>query len=107
MLPCVHSKAPPGPKSGEARINHHSDSGPSSNDKQHEDHSQSSSRIQVIAERMTAFKRMESAFGKVGWSFYPLTDESFLAVHRRWQMSHVCPDLRAAGALLRRIGGGV
>lgn len=61
--------------------------------------------LQVVAERMDAYNSLEQAFGKHGWSFYPLTNESFLAVHRRWQMHHVCPDLRAARALLRRIGG--
>ena len=61
--------------------------------------------VQAVAERMSVFKRLEQAFDAVGWSLYPLTDESLLAVHRNWQINTVCPDARAAHALLKRIGG--
>jgi hypothetical protein len=61
--------------------------------------------LQVVCERMDRFKRLEAAFNRVGWGFYPLTAESFLAVHRKWQMSHVCQDFRAAFSLLKRVGG--
>jgi hypothetical protein len=67
--------------------------------------SEFSNRLQATTERLDQFKRLEAGFNRAGWSFYPLTDESFLAVHRKWQLSQVCPDVRAAKSLLRRVGG--
>jgi hypothetical protein len=64
-------------------------------------------QLQVVAERMDAFNRLQRAFSKVGWNFHYLDGDACLAVHRKWQMSQVCPDLRSANALLRRIGGAV
>lgn len=61
--------------------------------------------LQAAAERMDAFKRLERGFDAVGWNLFYLDGDSCVAVHRRWQMSQVCPDLRAAAALLKRVGG--
>lgn len=66
---------------------------------------ESTSRLQVVADRMTAFSRLQRAFNSVGWNFHYLDGDACLAVHRKWQMSQVCPDLRSANALLRRVGG--
>jgi hypothetical protein len=60
---------------------------------------------QVIADRMDDFTRLQMSFNALGWNFHYLDGDSHLAVHRKWQVSQVCPDLRAAQALLRRIGG--
>lgn len=62
-------------------------------------------RLQVIADRMDTFKRLERGFSAVGWNLFNLDGDSCVAVHRKWQMSQVCPDLRAAAALLKRVGG--
>lgn len=61
--------------------------------------------IQVAADRMDAFKRLERAFDAVGWNLFYLDGEACLAVERRWQMNKVCPDLRSAASLLKMIGG--
>lgn len=61
--------------------------------------------IQEAAERLDHFKRLERGFNAAGWSFYNLADDAALCVHRKWGMHQVCHDLRAASALLRRIGG--
>ena len=63
--------------------------------------------LQVVAERMDIFKRLERGFGAIGWNLFYLDGEACLAIHRKWQMSQVCPDLRAAAALLKRVGGAV
>lgn len=65
----------------------------------------SKSAIQVLAERMDTFKRLERAFDAAGWNLFYLDGESCLAVERRWQMNKVCPDLRSAASLLKQIGG--
>ena len=69
------------------------------------DITQTGDRLQVVADRMDAFNRLQERFSLCGWSLHPLHDDSMLAVHRRWQMSHVCHSYREAHALLRRIGG--
>ena len=61
--------------------------------------------LQAVADRMDAFNRLERSFGAIGWSLFNLDGDACLAVHRKWQMSQVCPDLRAAAALLKRVGG--
>lgn len=71
-----------------------------------QDITQTGDRLQVVADRMDAFRRLQERFSVCGWSLHPLHDDSMLAVHRRWQMSHVCHSSREAHALLRRIGGG-
>lgn len=106
MLIAAKTKAPPGAKNSEARTMGVV-SGLGTNQEEHPNHTDPSERIQVLSDRMAAFKRRETAFNAVGWSLYPLNDESFLAVHRKWQLSTVCPDLRSADALLKRIGGAV
>lgn len=68
---------------------------------------ESTSRLQGVADRMTTFNRLQRAFNSVGWNFHYLDGDACLAVHRKWQMSQVCPDLRSANALLRRVGGTV
>lgn len=62
-------------------------------------------RLQVVADALTRFNRLKAAFDSVGWNLHNLSDGAVLCVHRRWQMHRVCPDLRSAAALLRRIGG--
>jgi hypothetical protein len=69
--------------------------------------SETATRLQVVAERLDVFTRLQRAFNTVGWNFHYLDGDACLAVHRKWQMSHVCPDLRSANALLRRVGGAV
>jgi hypothetical protein len=64
-------------------------------------------QLQELGEKLDIFTRLERAFSSLGWSLFPLSGDSCLAVHRKWQMSQVCPDYRAASALLRRIGGAV
>lgn len=66
---------------------------------------EASGPFQAASERMDSFTRLERAFDSIGWNLFYLDGESCVAVHRRWQMSQVCPDLRTANALLRRIGG--
>ncbi len=66
---------------------------------------ESPNRIQVVADRMDSFYRLQEKFSLCGWSLHPLHDDSMLAVHRQWQLSHVCHSTREAYALLRRIGG--
>lgn len=106
MLIAVNNTAPPGDENNEARtMGVVSGLGSDSDNSKQANDSDLANRIQVIGERLNLFKRLENAFGRVGWSFYPLADDSYLAVHRRWQMSTVCPDLRAAHALLKRVGG--
>lgn len=73
---------------------------------EHSDITQTGDRLQVVADRMDAFKRLQERFSLCGWSLHPLHDDSMLAVHRRWQMSHVCHSYGEAHALLRRIVGG-
>jgi len=75
------------------------------NQNQHPNTTQTVDRLQVVADRMDAFSRLQEKFSVCGWSLHPLHDDSMLAVHRRWQMSHVCHSSREAHALLRRIGG--
>lgn len=62
-------------------------------------------QLQELGEKLDIYTRLERAFSNLGWSLFPLSGDSCLAVHRKWQMSQVCPDYRAASALLRRIGG--
>ena len=76
------------------------------NQKSQPDITQTGDRLQVVADRMDVFRRLQERFSVCGWSLHPLHDDSMLAVHRRWQMSHVCHSSREAHALLRRIGGG-
>jgi hypothetical protein len=61
--------------------------------------------LQAVADRMDNFSRLERGFGAIGWNLFYLDGDACLAVHRKWQVSQVCPDLRAAAALLRRVGG--
>lgn len=61
--------------------------------------------LQAVAQRMDEFHRLQTAFNAAGWNFHPLDDRSFLAVHRRWQMHHVCQSVGDALRLLNRIGG--
>lgn len=75
------------------------------NQNQRSNTTQTVDRLQVVADRMDAFSRLQEKFSVCGWSLHPLHDDSMLAVHRRWQMSHVCHSSREAHALLRRIGG--
>lgn len=62
-------------------------------------------RLQVVADRMDLFKRLQEKFSRFGWSLHPLHGDALMAVHRRWQISHVCSSAEEAFALLRRIGG--
>lgn len=61
--------------------------------------------LQEAVERFDHFTRLERAFDAVGWNFHNLAEGAVLCVHRKWGMHQVCHDLRAASALLRRIGG--
>jgi hypothetical protein len=63
------------------------------------------SPLQVIAEEMTQFQRVELAFNAMGWDLYLLHGRSCMAVHRAWGVSAVCPTLGNASELLRRIRG--
>lgn len=61
--------------------------------------------LQEAVERFDHFKRLERGFNAAGWGFYNLADGAVLCVHLKWGLHQVCHDLRAASALLRRIGG--
>ena len=61
--------------------------------------------LQEAVERFDHFKRLERGFNAAGWNFHNLAGGAVLCVHRKWGMHQVCHDLRAASALLRRIGG--
>lgn len=61
--------------------------------------------LQEIAGSMNTFKRLQRAFDQVGWNLHYLDGDSTLAVHRKWQLSHICQTFDHAEALLHRIGG--
>lgn len=72
---------------------------------QHTNRTASQSPLQEAADRFDHFKRLERGFNEAGWNFHNLCDGAVLCVHRKWGMHQVCHDLRAASALLRKIGG--
>lgn len=93
------------PKNGETRTTAPTVSGLLDNESQRRQSSVQPSPLQVIAERMDAFKRLEQGFRRAGWALYPLSDDSMLATYARWGLSQVLPNTRAAAIFLRKIGG--
>lgn len=93
------------PQNGETRTTAPTVSGLKSKDSQQRQSNAPGNPLQAVADRMDVFNRLQRAFNAAGWNLHYLDGESCLAVHRRWQMSQVCQDMRAASALLRRIGG--
>ena len=61
----------------------------------------------ALGEKLTHFQRLEQGFAAQGWRLYPLCGDTLLATIPRGGMSRTLPDLRAAQALLRQIGGAV
>jgi hypothetical protein len=93
------------PKNGETRTTAPTVSGLLDNESQRRKSSVQGNPLQVVAERMDAFKRLEQSFSRAGWALYPLSDDSLLATYARWGLSQVLPDARAAAVFLRKIGG--
>lgn len=51
------------------------------------------------------FTRLQRAFGRIGWSLYSLDNGTVVASNATQGLLSVCPDNRAASALLRTLGG--
>lgn len=51
------------------------------------------------------FSRLQRAFGRIGWSIYAVENGSVVASNAAQGLLSVCPDNRAASALLRTLGG--
>lgn len=51
------------------------------------------------------FIRLQRAFGRIGWSLYSLDSGAVVATNATRGLLSVCPDNRAASALLRTLGG--
>jgi len=104
MILRIERDAPPGATSNEAR-NRANGSGPSIQTNHNAKSIGAACELQGVADRLTVFKRLQRAFDAAGWNYHYLNGDACLAVHRKWQMSQVCPDHRSAFALLKRVGG--
>lgn len=51
------------------------------------------------------FSRLQRAFGRIGWSLYSLDSGAVVASNAASGLLAVCPDNRAASALLRTLEG--
>lgn len=70
-----------------------------------EERLQSTEEVEQVQVRVDVFKRLQRAFGRIGWSLRSIDGSAVVASNATRGLLSVCPHNRAASALLRTLEG--